>query len=331
MKRFFCVTLCLSALLFQLALVGCQSTDTPQLPRVIVSTDVGGLDEDDYQSMVHLLVYADVLDIEGLVSSPPDKGRTSHLLECIDAYAVDYANLRTHSERYPTPKTLRGVVRQGLIDTQQGEKPAQALSDGAQHIIDRALADDPRPVYVLVWGSMTDVAQALHAEPGIKQKLRVVTIGSWNTKLDRKARDYVYNRHPDLWWIESDTTFRGMYVGGDQQAPYGNKSFPETHIAGHGALGKLFMQKKPDIKMGDTPTVLYLLHGDPDDPQAPRWGGAYLRPDPDNRPTYWHDNPAPDLAEGKYPGARTANRWRLKVLRDWADRMDRAQAPASTR
>src|SRR5262245_10479144 len=38
--------------------------------RVLVSTDIGGTDPDDYQSMVHLLVYADCFDIEGLVSSP---------------------------------------------------------------------------------------------------------------------------------------------------------------------------------------------------------------------------------------------------------------------
>ncbi len=38
--------------------------------RVVVSTDIGGTDPDDIQSMVHLLVYADVLDIEGLISSP---------------------------------------------------------------------------------------------------------------------------------------------------------------------------------------------------------------------------------------------------------------------
>ncbi len=42
-----------------------------QQPRVIVSTDIGGSDPDDFQSMVHLLLYANVLDIEGLVSSPP--------------------------------------------------------------------------------------------------------------------------------------------------------------------------------------------------------------------------------------------------------------------
>ena len=38
--------------------------------RVVVSTDVGGSDPDDFQSLVHLLLYADTLDIEGLISSP---------------------------------------------------------------------------------------------------------------------------------------------------------------------------------------------------------------------------------------------------------------------
>jgi hypothetical protein len=59
-------------------------------PRVIVSTDVGGSDPDDFQSLVHLLLYADVLDIEGLISSPPGRGREAHIREVIDAYAEDY-------------------------------------------------------------------------------------------------------------------------------------------------------------------------------------------------------------------------------------------------
>ena len=61
---------------------------TGQRPRVIVSSDVGGSDPDDFQSMVHLLVYADVLDLEGLISSPPKKGRAKHVLEVIDAIEV---------------------------------------------------------------------------------------------------------------------------------------------------------------------------------------------------------------------------------------------------
>ena len=72
--------------------------------RVIVSSDIGGTDPDDFQSMVHLLVYADVLDIEGLVSSAAiGPGRKKHILEVIDCYEKDYANLKTYSDMYPAP------------------------------------------------------------------------------------------------------------------------------------------------------------------------------------------------------------------------------------
>jgi len=278
--------------------------------------------------MVHYLVYADVFDTEGLISSPPGDGRAEHVFECLDAYATDYANLSTWSANYPTADALRQVVRQGALAPQQGDEPSELISEGAQLIIDRANADgDDRPLYVLVWGSMTDVAQALHADPSIVEHLRVVSIGSWNTRLDRGARDYVYNHHPDLWWIESDTTFRGMYVGGDQRGPLGNLAFPAAHVAGQGALGELFMDKKRDIKMGDTPSVLYLLQGDRDDPTAEHWGGAFIRPSPDDRPTYWHDDTDPRLAQGEYAGARTVNRHRTAILRDWQSRMLRAGAP----
>ena len=47
--------------------------------RVLVSTDIGGTDPDDFQSMVHLLVYADVLDVEGIISSPYGPGRKEHI------------------------------------------------------------------------------------------------------------------------------------------------------------------------------------------------------------------------------------------------------------
>src|SRR5688572_15957494 len=50
-----------------------------QRPRVIVSTDIGGTDPDDLQSMAHLLVYADVLDLEGLISSPFGAGKKEHI------------------------------------------------------------------------------------------------------------------------------------------------------------------------------------------------------------------------------------------------------------
>jgi hypothetical protein len=71
--------------------------------RLVVSTDVGGTDPDDSQSMVRLLVYADSFDIEGLVSSPYGPGRKKHIVEVIDAYERDFPNLQSYSDKYATP------------------------------------------------------------------------------------------------------------------------------------------------------------------------------------------------------------------------------------
>src|SRR5665811_1668758 len=73
------------------------------LPRTIISTDIGGSDPDDYQSMVHFLVYADMFDVEGIISSPPNKGRITHIEEVLHAYAQDYENLKSHSKNFPHP------------------------------------------------------------------------------------------------------------------------------------------------------------------------------------------------------------------------------------
>ena len=66
---------CLSLLLFAVVLSACMRMDArdatvTERPRILVSTDIGGTDPDDNQSMIHLLMYANEFDIEGLVSSP---------------------------------------------------------------------------------------------------------------------------------------------------------------------------------------------------------------------------------------------------------------------
>ena len=194
---------------------------TSNKTRVIISTDIGGYDPDDFQSLVHYLVYADLVETEGLISSPPGDGRKEHIIEALEAYKKDYKYLKTWGE-YPEFEKLLSVVKQGTIDVQCGEEPSENISEGAQHIIDRAKADDPRPLYILAWGSITDIAQALHKVPEIKNKIRVYYIGSWNTQMDPKARDYIYENHPDLWLIENNYTFRGMYLDGNQKEDLSN-------------------------------------------------------------------------------------------------------------
>jgi len=244
--------------------------------RVVVSTDIGGTDPDDFQSMVHLLVYADVLEIEGLISSPFDRGRKEDILRVIDCYEKDYANLKTYSDRYPTPDALRAITKQG--ETERAPYAGVRRStEGSTWIAECARRDDPRPLYVLIWGLIEDLAQALHDAPDILPKLRVYWIGGPNKKWSPDAYQYIVENHPRLWIIESNATYRGWFVGGNQSGQWGNREFVRQHIAGKGSLGDFFVSKKDDIKMGDTPSVGWLLKGTPEDPSQPGWGGRFVR------------------------------------------------------
>jgi hypothetical protein len=268
-----------SACLALFALAGSLiAADTPPaLPRVLVSTDIGGTDPDDDQSMVHLLVNADRLELEGLVSSPYGPGRKKDILEVIDCYERDFAKLRTHSPRYPTPEALRAITKQGVLES-PGAAGIGTATEGSEWIIRCARRDDPRPLHVLVWGGIEDLAQALHDAQDILPKLRVYFIGGPNKTWCVDAYNYVEQQHPTLWMIEANATYRGWFVGGNQTGEWSNQGFVTRHIAGHGALGDYFAtQLKGTIKMGDSPTVGWLLHGTPDDPTQPGWGGQFVR------------------------------------------------------
>lgn len=249
-------------------------TDTR--PRVIVSTDIGGTDPDDFQSMVHFLVYADCFDIEGLISSPYGPGRKAHILGVIDYYEQDYANLRTYSSKYPAPDSLRKITMQGAIEI-PGPAGVGAATEGSDWIVKCARRDVPRPLHILVWGGIEDLAQALHDAPDILPKLRVYFIGGPNKKWSVNAYHYIATHHKDLWIIESNATYRGWFVGGNQTGEWGNESFVKKNIAGHGKLGDFFAAQLNGIKMGDTPSVARLMQGDPEDPTQPGWGGQYVR------------------------------------------------------
>jgi hypothetical protein len=246
--------------------------------RVIVSSDIGGTDPDDFQSMVHLLLYADVLDIEALISSPFESGRKEHILNVIDLYEKDYANLKTYSKDYPTADSLRKITFQGEKET-AGYVGYQKPTEGSERIIECARRDDPRPLYLLVWGGIEDLAQALHDAPDILPKLRVYYIGGPNKKWGPNAYQYIVDNFPELWIIESNATYRGWFTGGYQTGEWSNTDFAEKHIEGRGAMADFFMTNLGGtIKMGDTPSLAWLLNSpNPEDPTLLNWGGQYIR------------------------------------------------------
>ena len=85
-----------------------------QKPRVIISTDIGGTDPDDNQLMIHLLMYSDLFDLEGLVSSPSfGNGSKEEILRMIDIYAKDYPQLKQHNPSLMSPEALKTLCKQG--------------------------------------------------------------------------------------------------------------------------------------------------------------------------------------------------------------------------
>ena len=126
--------------------------------RVIVSTDIGGTDYDDFQSLVHLMVYGDVLEIEGVISSPYGAGRKSDILRVIDLYERDYPQLKSYSSFYPTAEQMRGVSKQGAIES-AGLRGFSKSTEGSQWIIECAKKDDARPLGILLWGGFEDLVQ----------------------------------------------------------------------------------------------------------------------------------------------------------------------------
>ena len=122
-------------------------------PRILVSTDIGGTDPDDFQSMIHLLMYADKFQIEGLISTAFVGGGKQHLLKMIGLYEEDYPSLVQHSSLFPTAHQLRSVCKQGAL----GAAPFKGFSastEGSDWMVQCARRKSIQPLWVLVWGGL---------------------------------------------------------------------------------------------------------------------------------------------------------------------------------
>ncbi len=126
--------------------------------RVIVDTDLGG-DPDDIQSLFRLIHYSDILKVEAIVSSPGpgSEPRTSLIKHWIQRVDVDHLRSRGFPELMTEEQLVQAVVP-GSRDS--GAPTSDRQSEGSRQIIRCAQRDLDEPVWVLVWGSMTSLAQA---------------------------------------------------------------------------------------------------------------------------------------------------------------------------
>jgi hypothetical protein len=248
----------------------------PVKPRIIISTDIGGTDPDDCQSMIHFLMYSNMFETEGLISSPSyGYGTKQIILDMITLYEKDLPNLKQHLKDYSSPDALRAVCKQG----RQGAAPFigyTTATEGSNWIIKCAKKESDQPLWVLVWGGLDDLAQALHDDPEIQSKIKVYWIGGPNKKWSTNSYAYIAENFPNLWFIEANASYRGFFSDNSVPDSLKNNNYYDQYIRGAGYLGKDFRNYyKGNIKMGDTPSLLYVMDGDPNNPLRDSWGGSF--------------------------------------------------------
>lgn len=267
---------------------------TRERQRVLVSTDIGGTDPDDNQSMAHLLMYTDRFDLEGLVSSPSyGEGNKEEILRMIDLYEKDLPVLGKHIGGLMSPDSLRAITKQG----RKGAAPYCGYTtptEGSEWIIECARRQSDRPLWISVWGGLEDVAQALHDAPDIAGKIKVHWIGGPNKKWSTNSYAYIVENFPDLYMIEDNASYRGFIAEKKNPDRY-NAGFYEAYLAGAGNLGRDFIRYYDGLpKMGDTPSLLYVMDGNPDDPMGESWGGSFEPTRRSSRPVFHRPTTAAD-------------------------------------
>lgn len=263
--------------LFVCSLYSCQSpANESKKPRILISTDVGGTDPDDNQSIIHLLMYTDLFNLEGLVSSPSyGNGSKEEILRMIDLYEKDFPKLVKHAPELMHPDSLRPLCKQGARGAVAFKGVRSVSTEGSEWIVQCARRQSEQPLWVLVWGGLDDVAQALHDAPDIQDKIRVYWIGGPNKKWSVNSYTYIVQNFPNLWIIENNASYRGFIADKKVNDKY-NAGCYETFLKGAGHSGEDFINYYQGLpKMGDTPSLLYLMHGDPNDPMGESWGGSF--------------------------------------------------------
>ena len=275
MKKFVAILLLFVPLLAQRTLA--QSLLPNEKNRVIVTTDLGGTDPDDIQSMVHLLVCSNVYDIEGLVSSQvwmTDPDKTGKIKEVVERFGEVLPRLKKHAPGYPDLDYLRSIVKRGQAVSNMDGVGEGKDSPGSELII--AAVDkkgDDRPVWVIAWGGTNTIAQAIwkvrhtRSESELKRFLGKIRIYDILGQDDAGA--WIAHNFPDVLYI------RNKHVYGWQSSD----EWVREHIQSHGSLGKVY-PNRIWVFEGDSPSFLYLYANGlnvPDSVDYGGWGGRFSK------------------------------------------------------
>jgi hypothetical protein len=255
--------------------------------RVIILSDIEA-EPDDTESFVRLMLYANVMDIKGLIATTSIWHKTSvdpeSIKKVIQAYGKVQPNLLKHESGFPRAEALISLVKQGLPKYGMLGVGDGNDSEGSDWIIKVLEEKDERPLWISVWGGANTLAQALYKIRKTKTpaeaeklvaKLRVYTISDQDD-----SGIWIRNNFPALFYIVSPADDYGSatwsaintFVKGIDNEKISNSWIAHNIQQGHGPLGAEY----PDVAWGmegDTPSWLNLIPNGLNDPSHPEWGG----------------------------------------------------------
>ena len=195
-------------------------------PRTVITTDG---EVDDQNSLIRALLYANDMDIAGIVltssvfhyAGDPARGiepfrwtGAAWPFEMIDRYAACYACLRVHDARYPEPAYLRERTKIGNV-SYKGEM--DEVTEGSEFLVDLFLDDDPRTLYVQTWGGTNTTARALRSIeeryadspewPELKRRLSAKLVIYLILDQDESYAGYIAPHWPDIQVLNDTSNF----------------------------------------------------------------------------------------------------------------------------
>ena len=292
-----------------------QAAENDLKPRLVVCTDIAPADvePDDMESMVRLMAYADMFEIEALITSvgwncdPYPAEWAEYLQRVIEAYRKDVPKLMRRSGQqefmpledenkqqyigyWPSADYVKSRAVMGSIHGGIKAIGADNDSPGSELLIRLADEDDTRPIYVAAWGGANTLAQAIwrvkqtrSAEELKKfvRKFRIYTITDqdmqYSMRMNRSYSSHMWLRKEfadDLQFVWDEGTWQ-------EQCELGKRHWQQhkDNIQGRGALGGEYPTYKWGVE-GDTPSILYVMPNglnNPEDPHQCGWAGYHER------------------------------------------------------
>jgi hypothetical protein len=280
MKKFLLATLMAQ---MTISLVGCNTdSENGQLPtvteshlqRIIVTTDIGGSDPDDEESMVHLLLMSNDLDVEGLICGEAFVKMTpgvSTLNKIIKAYDQALPNLLVHSKDYPTTSYLRSIVATGQTEVGMAGVGNGKDSKGSELIINAVDKDDARPIWLTSWCGMNTIAQALWK---VKQTRSAADVERFISKIriydilgQDDAGSWIVRNFPNIFYIRN----KDVYGWGPSD------DWVKKNIQAYAPMGTVYPNRAWATE-GDSPSFFYLVDNGlnvPEKMEYGSWGGRF--------------------------------------------------------